>query len=73
MNPKPAPLSLDQRQVIPMTLKIKSEAEYEAAVAAVESLWDAKEGTRDHQLLTALTSMIHDYEGISSLDIMALS
>lgn len=43
-------------------LKIKSEAEYEKAVEALERLWDAKEGTPEHQAKEVLVELVHEYE-----------
>jgi len=41
---------------------IRSEADYEAALAEVERLWGAKSGTRDGDRLDVLATLIDAYE-----------
>lgn len=44
-------------------LEICTQEEYERAVEAVEKVWDAKEGTPEHEVKTVLVGLIHEYEG----------
>lgn len=41
---------------------IRTEADYDAALAAVERLWGAKSGTPDGDRLDALATLIEVYE-----------
>lgn len=43
-------------------LKITSEQQYEAAVAKIEELWEAPEGTPEFQALQHLIDLVHEYE-----------
>jgi HTH-type transcriptional regulator/antitoxin HigA len=46
-----------------MQLKpIKTDADHEAALLAIERLWDAKEGTGDGDLLEILITLVEAYE-----------
>src|ERR1700722_15166099 len=45
------------------TKLIKTESEYEAALARVEKLMDARAGTAQGDELEILSLLIHDYEG----------
>lgn len=46
-----------------MQLKpIKTDADHEAALAEIERLWDAKEGTPDSDRLEILTTLVEAYE-----------
>ena len=46
----------------PRLKPIRTEADYEAALAQVESLWGAKSGTREGDLLEILATLIDAYE-----------
>jgi len=41
---------------------IKTEADHEAALAEIEVLWDAKEGTAEADRLEILTTLVEAYE-----------
>ena len=41
---------------------IKNESEYEAALAEIEKLWDAKEGTSEASRLNELVELVVQYE-----------
>ena len=41
---------------------IKTEAEYEKALSAVDDIFDAEEGTPEAHLLDTLCNLISDYE-----------
>lgn len=43
-------------------MKITSEEQYEAAVAKIEELWEAPEGTPEFQALQNLMDLVHEYE-----------
>src|SRR5690348_10188529 len=47
---------------MPDVRPIRTEADYEAAVARVEELWGAEPGTEDGDLLDVLMVLVSDYE-----------
>lgn len=46
--------------------KIANEAEYEAAVEAIEFLWDSPKDSKEHKQLLELVKLVHEYEGIET-------
>lgn len=41
---------------------IQDEVEYEAAIQRIEALWEAPEGSPEHDELTKLVDAVHEYE-----------
>lgn len=43
-------------------MKITTEAQYEAAVAKIEELWESPEGTPESEAKQQLLDLVHEYE-----------
>ena len=50
--------------------KIETEEQYLETVEKIESLWESKEGTAEHQALMTLMDLVHEYEGTAAEELL---